>query len=296
MVRKIVFAMITLAAGVAVAMYFTGSHDTKPAQTFSPRTDASETERIADLERALAAQVDRANLLETRLGELESRMGARGDRERGMPGSGNDPRADRREEMRQRFGDANGNFDPATMRERMREMQLERLEKAGFSRQRAEWIERRTQELQLQAQQAQYDAQRSGQPYRGVDIEAALRKEMGDSEYEKYLSATGRPTNVRVMDVLASSAAEKSGLQAGDQIVSYAGTRVFDMNELSTLTRQGTPGESVTVEVQRDGQTIQMQVPRGVLGVQSGGRGGPPGGFGGGPPGGGFRGGPPGGG
>jgi S1-C subfamily serine protease len=84
------------------------------------------------------------------------------------------------------------------------------------------------------------------------------------------------------MDVLASSPAEKAGLQAGDQIVSYAGTRVFDMRELESLTRQGNPGEAVTVEVKRNGQSVQVQVQRGVLGVEGGGRGGgpPPGGRG----------------
>jgi membrane-associated protease RseP (regulator of RpoE activity) len=127
---------------------------------------------------------------------------------------------------------------------------------------------------------------------------------MGDAEYEKYLTATGRPTQVQVMDVYASSNAEKSGLKPGDQIVSYAGTRVFEMNELNALTRQGTPGESVTVEVKRNGQTVQVQVPRGMLGVTGGGGGGGrgpggfpggrPGGFGGGGPGGGGGGRPPG--
>ena len=34
-----------------------------PNEAFTPRTGASETDRIADLERALAAQVDRSNLL-----------------------------------------------------------------------------------------------------------------------------------------------------------------------------------------------------------------------------------------
>jgi hypothetical protein len=69
---------------------------------------------------------------------------------------------------------------------------------------------------------------------------------------------------------------------------------VFDTAELNSLTRQGTPGETVTVEVQRNGQTVQLSVPRGVLGVQAGGGGrgnrGGPGGFGGGGPPGGFGG------
>jgi hypothetical protein len=283
MIKKVVAAVVVLAAGIAVAMHLSGGSGSTAAEAFTARTDASESERISDLEKALAAQVERGNQLDTRLGELEGRLGKRnGDADTSL-----DPRAERGQ-FRQRFTDAEGNFDPAAARQGMRERQLDRLVQAGFTRERAEWIERRSQELQLQAQQAQYDAQRNGQPFRGGDVQSALRKEIGDAEYEKYLAGTGRQTNVPVMEVLASSAAEKSGLKAGDQIVSYAGTRVFEMSELNALTRQGSPGESVTVEVQRDGQVVQVQVPRGVLGVQGGGGrdGGGPGGFRGGPPGG----------
>ena len=89
-------------------------------------------------------------------------------------------------------------------------------------------------------------------------------------------------------------------VKPGDQIVSYGGARVFDMGDLNSLTRQGNPGEVVTVEVKRDGQVVQMQVPRGVLGVEGGGGGRRGGGFQGGQPGGfgpgGFGGGPGGGG
>jgi uncharacterized membrane protein YgcG len=284
MLKKIALVAVAVAAGVAIAMYPRGgSAPGKPEQAFTPRAGASESERIADLERTLAAQVDRANLLESRLVELEARSGNRRSPANNEAGTG------RTAEARRPFQDANGNFDPARLRELQHERQLDRLVRAGFTRERAEWIERRSQELQVQALQAQYDAQRNGQQFRGVDAQGALRKEIGDSEYEKYLTAMNRPTNVRVIEVLASSSAERSGLQAGDQIVSYAGTRVFEMSELNALTRQGNPGESVTVEVQRDGQAVQVQVPRGVLGVQ-GGRGGPPGG--GGFRGGGFGGGP----
>ncbi len=298
-IRKIGIGAALLAAGVGVAMYMRSSPPAEvPPQLFKPRTGATDAERIADLENALAAQVDRANLFESRLKELEARPG--GGNRRNADGT---PGEDRRAEFERQFTDANGNFDPNKMREARREQQLDRLVKAGFTRERAEWIERRTQELQLQAQQAQFEAQRTGQPFRGNDLDNALRKEMGDTEYAKYLSAMGQRTDVKVMDVLASSPAEKAGLKPGDQIVSYAGERVFDMRDLNTLTRQGTPGETVTVEVQRDGQTVQVQVARGVLGVESGGGrgggpggGGPPGGFGGGGRGGFGGGGPPGGG
>jgi hypothetical protein len=290
MKKTVLMVAALLLVGVAIAMFFRE----RPAATevqasFTPRADASEVDRIADLEKALAAQVDRSNLLASRIGELETRAAQRGDR-RGPPGGEDLPR------------DANGNIDQTAMRERMRETQLDRLVKAGFSRERAEWLEKRMQELQVQAQQAQFEAQKNGQPFRRVDTQDQLRREIGDAEYEKLLTGMGQSTSVQVMDVLASSAAEKAGLKPGDQILSYAGTRVYEMNELNQLTYQGTPGEQVTVEVKRDGQTVQLQMPRGALGLQGGGpgggRGGPggAGGFGGGGPPGGFGGGRPGGG
>jgi hypothetical protein len=283
MVRKILAVAALLVVGVGIAMYVRRPGADVPTPAFTPRTDASEGERIADLEKALAAQVDRGNLLESRLKELEARLGARGGRRNADSGSagrdGRDPR---------QFTDADGNFDPAKVAQRNRERRLDRLVQAGFSHDRAEAIDRRVQELQVQDQQARFDAQRNNQQYRGMDIEATLRKELGDADYEKYLTGTGRPTSVRVMEVLASSPAEKAGLRPGDQIVSYAGQRVFDNGDLNTLTRQGAQGESVTIEVQRDGQTVQLSVPRGMLGLQGGGGGrrggfnGGPGGFGGG--------------
>jgi len=298
MVRKVVIVAILLAAGVGIAMYLrNGSAPVKTEQAFTPRADASQSERIADLEKVVAAQVERINSLEGLVKQLETRPGNWGGNRRNT--DGNNEQRERVADMRRELTDANGNLDPAKLRERQREMQLNRLVQAGLSRERAEWVNRRVQELQLQSEQAQFDAQRNGQQFRGMDIDAALRKEMGDADYEKYLTGTGRPTDVRVMDVLASSPAERAGLKPGDQIVSYGGARVFEMGDLRSLTRQGNPGEAVTIEVRRDGQIVQMQVARGVLGVEGGGgrrggggfQGGPPGGFGGGPGGGGRPGG-----
>jgi membrane-associated protease RseP (regulator of RpoE activity) len=293
MVKKIALVVVLLAAGVAIAMYMRGGFSPDdPVETFKPQVGAAADVRIADLERALAAQIERARTLERRVSELEGRFGGEGGEAVGRRGQElTDEERARFAELRGgRFGE-DGPIDPATLRERQRERQLQRLVAGGFTRERAEWIERRTEELQVQAMQAEDQAQRTGRPGQGVmDIQRALRTEMGDSEYERYLTATGRPTEVQVMDVLASSSAERSGLQPGDQIVSYAGTRVFDMRELNALTREGAAGESVTMEVRRNGQTVQVQVPRGPLGVAGGGMRGPARVGGGGP--GGFRGGP----
>lgn len=267
MIRKIGVVAALLAFGVAVAWYLTGGFAPRGGLAgFQPDTDASAEVRIAHLERALAVQVQRAGTLEARIAGLESRLGASA----GAPGAAvgvEGVPAEGQPAMRAPAGE-NDRPDPATMRARMRERGLERLVVAGFSRERAEWIHRRTEELQVQVMQAQYDAQRSGRPGQAqADVQQSLRAEMGDVEYERYLAATGRPTEVQVTGVLASSPAERAGLQAGDQILSYDGKRVFDMRELNRLTREGTPGEPVTMEVKRHGQTLQVTVPRGVLGT-----------------------------
>jgi S1-C subfamily serine protease len=123
----------------------------------------------------------------------------------------------------------------------------------------------------MEALQAQYDAQRGGRPVEASGGLQTLRTELGDADYERYLQAYGRPTAIPVRDVLASSPAERSGLKAGDEIVAYGGKRVFDVPELNALTLEGTPGESVVVEVRREGQNVQLVVPRGPLGITGGG-------------------------
>lgn len=271
--RKLVVVVLLLGAGVAMALlvHVSGRSRAPAAVEFRPDSSASTAERITELERALAAQIDHSRTLEARVADLEERLRAGGRGVAQQPAG----RAERRGDddlpsLRDLMGE-DGRPDPAALRERMRERQLQRLVAAGFTRERAEWIERRLEELEVEAMQAQYEAQRTGRPGAAGDVQRALRNELGDAEYERYLRGTGRPTEVQVFDVLASSPAERAGLQPGDQIISYAGTRVFDMRELNALSREGNPGELVTMEVRRNGQTLQVQVPRGVLGLQGGG-------------------------
>ena len=151
----------------------------------------------------------------------------------------------------------------------------ELLVAGGFPPDRAEWIYRRTQELRMQTLQAQYDARREGRPLDPDSQERTLRTELGDADYERYLTAFNRPTSVSVQSVLASSPAERVGLKPGDEIVGYGGQRVFDVRDLNALTLEGTAGESVVVEVRRNGLPLQLVLPRGPLGI-TGGFDGPP--------------------
>lgn len=156
---------------------------------------------------------------------------------------------------------------------RIGQRQLRGLVDSGFAVDRAEWIIRRYEELRMQTLEARYGAERSGRPVDLDEIAAQvrLRKELGDDEYERYLRALGRPTDVPVLDVLATSPAAAAGMQPGDRIIAYAGTRVFDRRGFDALTRDGNPGELVVIDVQRDGALLQLVVPRGPLGAIGGG-------------------------
>jgi hypothetical protein len=270
-----------LSAGLAIAFWLQpGSEPSLAAEAAdaapvagSSATGAVSEARLAALEDAFAAEVDQRVALEARVAELSTQLEALGE----SPVRG--PRFDER--------DGNG-LDPAVIEERIRVRRdaratpeererrtVERLVAAGFAPDRAEWINRRTQELRMQAMQAQYEARREGRAAPPDLGEAALRTELGDQDYERYLTAMGRSTSVNIMGVLASSPAERVGLQPGDEIVAYNGQRVFDVAELNELTLGGNTGESVVVDIRRNGQSMQLVMPRGPLGIWGGFRGPP---------------------
>jgi len=103
-----------------------------------------------------------------------------------------------------------------------------------------------------------------------LNPDQSLRAELGDTEYEQYLAANGRPTAVRITSVIESSPGQVAGLQSGDQITGYGGLRVFNTMELTRQTMQGELGGSVVVDIVRDGAPMQIVLPRGPIGVTTG--------------------------
>ena len=274
MLKTLLLVLAGLGAGLALAFWLQPSAPpfaaVEAAGSAPPgerlRADGARASdvRLAVLEDAFAAEVEQRVALETRVEELAAELEALGERPvRGGGESataGPEPAAVREVRARAR-GDAGARREEAERRF------LERLVAVGFTPDRAEWITRRTEELRMAALQAQYEAQRGGRPAEPQ----TLRAELGDTDYERYLQAEGRPTTVPVRDVLASSPAERAGLKPGDEIMAYNGRRIFDMRELNELTLEGTPGESVVIDVRRDGQNLQLVMPRGPLGVTGGG-------------------------
>jgi hypothetical protein len=288
MLKTVLLVLAGLGAGLAIAFWLQPSSTTPLAEAeaasgagSAERSNADDRRlseaRLAALEDAFAAEVDERVALEARVAELSAELEAlgagpaRAARAGGAAAEARDPGGlDDVAGVRARvLRDARG-----TPEERQRRS-VEQLIAAGFAPDRAEWINRRTQELRMQGMQAQYEARRDGRAP-PADVEATtLRTELGDQDYERFLTAMGRSTTVNIMGVLASSPAERAGIQEGDEIVAYDGKRVFDVQELNELTLGGASGESVVVDVRRGGQNLQIVLPRGPLGVWGGFRGAP---------------------
>lgn len=142
---------------------------------------------------------------------------------------------------------------------------------AGFVPDRAQRITRSVQELRMRTLQTQSEARREGRPS-PPDAEAAtLRAELGDQDYERFLAARGVPASVSILGVLASSPAERAGLQRGDEIFSYDGKRVFNARDLNELTLVATTAEPVVVDIRRNGENLRIVLPRGPIGISGGG-------------------------
>jgi C-terminal processing protease CtpA/Prc len=154
------------------------------------------------------------------------------------------------------------------------EGRIEALIEAGFLPSQASLIVRREAELQMDALQARYDAERSGDPVdyfrsrnAGTD---ALREELGDADYERYLEANNRSTSISISSVIDSSPAQAAGLRSGDEIVRYDGERVFSMTDLTQQAIEGVPGQNVAVDIVRNGVPMQVVMPRGPVGISGG--------------------------
>lgn len=157
-----------------------------------------------------------------------------------------------------------------------RERQHAALTEGGFTPDRANQLLDRVSALQWELMQENYEARQGGTRVDWSSLERnpewRLRQELGDAEYERYLNALQRPTEVSVESVMASSPASRAGLANGDVILSYNGTRIFNVAELRSFSMEGGSSGDAVVEILRDGNRMQITVPAGPMGVQIGSR------------------------
>lgn len=272
MLKTLLLVLAGLCAGLAIAFWLqpgpiatlsAAEEASAPPSVESPESanGGGSDARLAALEQALAFEAEQRAALEARVAELTSAIDALREQRPGDPANDRLARAETERERTPIRREAE-----LTPEERER-AEIERLQNAGFAPDRAAWIQRRREELRMEALQAQYEARRAGRPSPSDFGERALRTDLGDADYERYLQSMGRLTTVPIAGVLESSPAQRSGLKAGDEIVAYNGQRVFDITELNEMVLGGVPGESVVVDVRRGGQNLQLVIPRGPLGI-----------------------------
>ena len=261
-----------LAALAVVAVVLFGNEPSPTPVSQSPNSaiyfdQSAAEERIRALEAAVAEERNARLLLEEELQALYAEIEALGG---GATNMTDQERAAQAEEAARRDRER---AEERRLRQELTddERLIEQLTENGFAPERAEWIVKRQSELNMESLRARFEARSSGQPFDPTNPmlspQAMLRAEIGDDEYEQYLSSTGRPTRVQVTDIFESSPAQRAGLREGDQIVSYNGTRVFDSGELYRHTMGGEPGGTVVVDIVRDGVPMQIVLPSGPIGV-----------------------------
>lgn len=270
MSRVIVAVVIGVVAGIAIGAWLRGNASTADTESAAMHDDSSPLldERLRQLETGLADEREARMLLEDQLQALIEEL------ER-IDSGGSTPADDQQAPLdparAERRNAARGPRDFASMVRRNQERRLNMLIDGGFSEDEANRVIRMESEAQYKAMQAAYEAQRRGEasdPFYAVTApQSLLREELGDSEYERYLAAQGQPTAIEVTQVLDSSPGNQAGLQPGDRIISYNGERVFSVTDLRALTLQGAAGEDVVIEIERDGVPMQLNLPRGPLGI-----------------------------
>ena len=68
------------------------------------------------------------------------------------------------------------------------------------------------------------------------------------------------PVGVYVNEVSSMSAAERAGVQKGDIIVEFAGETVTDADSLNAIKAQQTPGDTVSMKVDRNGTEVELKI------------------------------------
>lgn len=153
------------------------------------------------------------------------------------------------------------------------------LRSGGFSESEAADLRARFEEIEMERLYLGDRARRegwSGTPRFMQDNQAlnarrdALRDRYGDDVYDWMLFASGRQNRALVRGLLQNSPAAEAGIQAGDVVIRYDDQPVFSGQDLRQATGEGRAGETVRVEIERDGKRHFVYVPRGPLGIQFG--------------------------
>ena len=224
-------------------------------------TRADGADKIADLIELLTQEVSNRRRLERRLAALQSDFWkleaavAKGSGASASPNKEEKKEQTKTEEDAEKVSQARflaAGFDPVTraqLLKRSSEIEMDRLN-LRYQARREGWL--RTPEYREQSRQ----------------LSQGLRQELGEDLYDRFLFASERTNRLQVESVMESSPAAQTGIQPGDVIYRYDGSRVFSRGDLRDATGRGEMSDTVSVEIRRGGDFFEVELPRGPLGVR----------------------------
>ncbi len=92
----------------------------------------------------------------------------------------------------------------------------------------------------------------TGRPALGVSV-------MSIEDYQTALSYGVDKYGVYIADIIENSAAQLAGLEVGDMIVGMNGQVVTSFDELSEIINENEVGDSVTIQIERNGQLLDIE-------------------------------------
>lgn len=258
------FALLTV--GIVVGVFISESTEVPPVAN-SPGPDVTHDQAGTG---SLTTQTDeRLRNLEAELASVSARLKLLESREDPEPSETDQAEDDSLISPESNISVFGGSREPVAV--------VEGLVAAGLDSYTAEQIARRVSESELRRLELRDRAIREGYigsaQYREEmfalrEEQVRVRDEIDGSTYDRYLYYSGQSNRVAVSSVMLGSAAENSGVHAGDVLLRYEDSSLYKPGDIRGLTSQGEKDEAVNLTLLRDGEQMTVSVPRGPLGVR----------------------------
>ena len=272
---SLIYLSLTLAIGVAIGVSIqrdpekpdlAGTQPTANTAILSvnPNTaNGTDAEDFADFRRLLQAEIIARQVLEQKLTALSQQMAAFGNNLQSIQETESDEQAINNSEL-----EASRTNQEWFNEQALIDNGMDRIE-ASELRVFFEQLEMERLYLRDQSVREDWNRDQLREAMRALDSrEIELKTRLGETAYDSYLYASGRPNRVAVTSVLESAQAGTAGIKPGDHIIRYDNQRIYNWRDLREATAGGSISDTVALEVEREGETIEFYLARGPLGIR----------------------------